>query len=102
MVWYDLFAYKHTKVIGNIGDDFVTLMQLKYVIAAAGVNTLNEAARRLYISQPSLSSSIKSLENEVGFDIFIRSKNGITLTTKGSEFIGYAKSVMQQYELLGC
>lgn len=100
MVWYDLFAYKHTKVIGNIGDDFVTLMQLKYVIAAAGVNTLNEAARRLYISQPSLSSSIKSLENEVGFDIFIRSKNGITLTTKGSEFIGYAKSVMQQYELL--
>ena len=61
---------------------------------------MNDAAKVLFISQPSLSSAIHSLENEIGFDIFIRSKNGITLTTKGAEFIGYAKSVMEQYELL--
>ncbi len=54
----------------------------------------------LFISQPSLSSAIRSLEKEIGFDIFIRSKTGITLTVKGAEFIGYAKSVMEQYELL--
>lgn len=78
----------------------MTLIQLKYVITVAGQNSLNDAAKVLFISQSSLSSAIRSLENEVGFDIFIRSKNGITLTTKGAEFIGYAKSVMEQYELL--
>ncbi len=78
----------------------MTLIQLKYVITVAGQNSLNDAAKVLFISQPSLSSAIRSLEKEIGFDIFIRSKNGITVTTKGMEFIGYAKSVMEQYELL--
>lgn len=78
----------------------MTLVQLKYAIAVVGQNSLNEAAKMLFISQPSLSSAIRSLEKEIGFDIFIRSKTGITLTTKGTEFIGYAKSVMEQYELL--
>lgn len=78
----------------------MTLVQLKYVITVAGQNSLNDAAKVLFISQPSLSASVRALEKEIGFDIFIRSKNGITLTTKGAEFIGYAKSVMEQYELL--
>lgn len=78
----------------------MTLIQLKYVIAVSGQNSLNDAARALFISQPSLSAAIRSLEKEVGFDIFLRSKCGITLTAKGAEFIGYAKSVMEQYELL--
>lgn len=78
----------------------MTLVQLKYVITVSGQNSLNDAAKVLFISQPSLSSAIRSLEKEIGFDIFIRSKKGITLTTRGAEFIGYAKSVMEQYELL--
>lgn len=78
----------------------MTLIQLKYTITVAGERSLNDAAKKLYISQPSLSSAIHSLEKEIGFDIFVRSKNGITLTTAGSEFIGYAKSVMEQYEIL--
>ena len=78
----------------------MTLVQLKYVITVAGQNSFNDAAKMLFISQPSLSSAIRSLEKEIGFDIFIRSKTGITLTTKGAEFMGYAKSVMEQYELL--
>lgn len=78
----------------------MTLAQLKYVIAVANESSLNEAARTLFVSQPSLSSAIKSVETEIGFDIFIRSKNGITLTTKGEEFLGYAKSVVEQYDLL--
>ena len=78
----------------------MTLVQLKYVITVAGQSSLNDAAKVLFISQPSLSAAIRSLEKEIGFDIFIRSKNGITLTIKGIEFIGYAKSVMEQYELL--
>lgn len=78
----------------------MTLVQLKYAITVAGQHSLNDAAKILFISQPSLSAAIRSLEKEIGFDIFIRSKNGITVTTKGAEFIGYAKSVMEQYELL--
>lgn len=78
----------------------MTLIQLKYVITVAGEHSLNDAAKKLYIAQPSLSSAIHSLEKEIGFDIFIRSKSGITLTTAGAEFIGYAKSVMEQYEIL--
>lgn len=78
----------------------MTLIQLKYIIATSGENSLNDAAKALFISQPSLSSAIRSAEREIGFEIFIRSANGITLTAKGAEFIGYAKSVMEQYELL--
>lgn len=78
----------------------MTLVQLKYAITVAGQHSLNDAAKILFISQPSLSAAIRSLEKEIGFDIFIRSKNGITVTAKGAEFIGYAKSVMEQYELL--
>lgn len=78
----------------------MTLVQLKYIITVAGQNSFNDAAKVLFISQPSLSAAVRALEKEIGFDIFVRSKTGITLTAKGAEFIGYAKSVMEQYELL--
>ena len=78
----------------------MTLIQLKYVIAVAGEYSLNDAAKKLYISQPSLSASIHSLEQEIGFDIFFRSKSGISLTPHGEEFLGYAKSVIEQYDVL--
>lgn len=78
----------------------MTLNQLKYVITLSKVNSINEAAKVLFISQPSLTSALKSLEEELGFDIFLRSKTGISLTAKGSEFLGYAKSVVEQYDIL--
>jgi len=78
----------------------MTLTQLKYVIVLAKENSINEAAKRLFISQPSLTAALKSLEQEIGFDIFKRSRTGIALTVKGSEFIGYARSVVEQYDIL--
>lgn len=78
----------------------MTLNQLRYIIAISRENSLNDAARKLFISQPSLSSAVHALEQELGFDIFVRSKSGISLTTKGSEFLGYARSVIEQYEIL--
>ncbi|MBQ0042925.1 MAG: LysR family transcriptional regulator [Lachnospiraceae bacterium] len=78
----------------------MTLNQLKYVITLSKVNSINEAAKILFISQPSLTSALKALEEELGFDIFLRSKSGISLTVKGSEFLGYAKSVVEQYDIL--
>lgn len=78
----------------------MTLNQLKYIIAISNENSLNDAAKKLFISQPSLSAAVRSLEEELGFDIFLRSKSGIALTTKGTEFLGYARSVIEQYEIL--
>lgn len=78
----------------------MTLNQLKYVIAISRENSLNEAAKKLYISQPSLTAALHSLEQELGFTIFTRSKSGVSLTVKGAEFLGYAKSVTEQYDLL--
>lgn len=78
----------------------MTLIQLNYAIEVSRVNSLNDAAKKLFVSQPSLSSAIHSLESELGFEIFNRSKSGVTLTNQGKEFIGYAKSVIEQYEIL--
>lgn len=78
----------------------MTLTQLKYAVCAAGENSFNDAAKKLYISQPSLSGAIATLEKEVEIQIFHKSKTGISLTTEGEEFIGYARQVLEQFELL--
>lgn len=61
---------------------------------------MNEAAKELFISQPSLSQSLKELETEMGITIFHRTNRGITITTEGKEFLGYARQIQQQYELM--
>ncbi|WP_110928178.1 LysR family transcriptional regulator [Bacillus massiliglaciei] len=76
------------------------LQQLKYVIEVVMCGSINEAARRLYISQPSLSKAIKELEKEIGITIFTRTSTGITLSKDGAEFLGYARQVVEQAELL--
>ena len=78
----------------------MTLNQLKYVVALSRENSINEAAKKLFISQPTLTESLKSLEKELGFELFLRSKSGISPTAKGIEFLGYARSVLEQYEIL--
>ncbi|MCI2255841.1 LysR family transcriptional regulator [Domibacillus sp. PGB-M46] len=78
----------------------MTLQQLKYVIEIVHCGSINEAARRLFLSQPSLSKAVKELEAELGITIFIRTPKGITLSTDGAEFLGYARQVVEQAELL--
>lgn len=78
----------------------MTLQQLKYAITIADSNSMNEAAKRLFISQPSLSSSIRDLEEELGIELFIRSSRGILPTPDGMEFIGYARQVLGQFRLI--
>lgn len=78
----------------------MTLTQLKYVIAVADTGSMNEAAKRLFIAQPSLSQSLKELEKEIGIEIFIRNNRGVVLTEAGAEFLGYARQVTEQYELM--
>lgn len=78
----------------------MTLQQLRYAVTIAECGSMNEAAKRLFLSQPSLSETIKELENEIGLDIFLRSNRGIVITPEGEEFLGYARQVIEQFGLL--
>ena len=78
----------------------MTLTQLKYAITVSEAGSMNQAAKELFISQPSLSLAIRDLEEEIGVELFRRSSRGILLTPDGEEFIGYAKQVVEQYQLI--
>lgn len=78
----------------------MTLQQLKYSIAVAEKGSINEAAKSLFISQPSLSNAIKELEEELQITIFTRNRRGITISNEGTEFLGYARQVLEQTSLL--
>lgn len=78
----------------------MTLTQLNYVITVANAKSMNEAARKLFISQPSLSAAMKDLEEEVGVELFHRTNRGISVTPEGEEFVGYARQVVEQYQLM--
>jgi len=78
----------------------MTLQQLKYAIEIANCGSFNEAAKRLFISQPSLSKAIKELEVELGIGIFERTNRGISISIDGAEFLGYARQIIEQTEVL--
>ncbi len=78
----------------------MTLQQLKYIIKIVEYGSITEAAKRLFITQPSLSSAVKELETELGIEIFSRSAKGTALTVDGAEFLSYARQVAEQAELL--
>lgn len=101
--YYQIFQSIHSRVRlarCNRGSISLTLQQLKYVIEVANRGSINEAAKRLFISQPSLSNAIKDLEEEMQFEIFERSNKGISLSREGVEFLSYARQVVEQAELL--
>ena len=78
----------------------MTLQQLHYIITISETGSLNKAADRLYMSQPSLTSAVKELEKEIGIEIFNRSGRGVTLTAEGLKFLPYARQVYSQYQNL--
>lgn len=78
----------------------MTLIQLRYAITVADAGSMNEAAKKLFISQPSLSQSVRELEEEAGIEIFRRSTRGVSVTQEGAEFLGYARQVTEQYGLI--
>ncbi|WP_455529370.1 LysR family transcriptional regulator [Ruminococcus sp.] len=78
----------------------MTLQQLKYILAISSTGSMNKAAEQLYVSQPSLTSSVQELEKEIGIKIFNRSGRGVTLTNDGVEFVQYARQVVGQFDVL--
>lgn len=76
------------------------LQQLRYVIMVAEKGTISEAAKALFISQPSLTNAIKELEKEMNITIFERNNKGINVSKDGEVFLGYARQVLDQADLL--
>ncbi len=78
----------------------MTLQQMKYIITIVQCGSITEASKKLFITQPSLSNAVRDIETETGIEIFQRSVKGITLTSDGTEFLSYARQVVEQAELM--
>ena len=78
----------------------ITLQQLQYFIEVAAEGSISAAADLLYVAQPTMSAAMRDLETRVGRELLVRSARGVTLTNDGVEFLGYARQVVEQAELL--
>ncbi len=78
----------------------MTIQQLRYAVAIAEQGSLNRASEILYVAQPSLTGALQELEKELGVTLFARSGRGVTPTNDGTEFLHYARQVLQQYDVL--
>lgn len=76
------------------------LQQLRYVVKVTECGSITEASRRLFVSQPSVTASIRDLENEMGVHIFERTNKGVIVSEEGETFLGYARQVLDQADLL--
>ena len=77
----------------------MNIQQLRYVVAIANSGTFREAAEKMYVSQPSLSISVRDLEKELGFKIFRRTSSGTFLTRRGMEFYEKAQDVVKGFDI---
>ncbi len=78
----------------------MNINQLRYALTVAASGSMREAATKLYVSQPALSSSIRELEEELKIRVFERTNKGISVTPEGADFLVYAKKAVSQYELV--
>ena len=78
----------------------MTLKQLQYISVIAETGNITEAAKKLFIAQPSLTSALHELEKEYGITIFTRGSKGVELTPEGDEFLGYARQILEQAGLM--
>ena len=72
----------------------MTLQQLRYVDQVATVGSISEAARKLFVSQPTLTEAVRTLEEELRIAIFNRSAKGVTVTREGEEFLASARQIL--------
>ena len=78
----------------------MTLQQILYVLTVAECGSMNKASEKLYIVQPTLTSAIQELENEIGLTIFLRTRKGVIPTPEGKEFLEDIKNFYRHYSLM--
>ena len=78
----------------------MTLTELRYIVAVAQERHFGRAARRCFVSQPTLSIAIKKLEEELSVSLFDRSSNDIITTEAGERIVAQARRVLEEAELI--
>ena len=76
----------------------MTFTQLQYFIEVVKTNNISKAAKKLFVSQPAISSAIKELEKEFKVNLFIRYNNQLTLTDEGHFLYEKAQELIKHYE----
>jgi DNA-binding transcriptional LysR family regulator len=76
----------------------VQLHQLRYVVCVAEERRFTRAAARLHVAQPSISSAVAALEQELGASLFHRDRAEVTLTGAGEVFLPWARQVLADCE----
>ncbi len=76
------------------------IKHLEFFVTVAQCGSINKAAQSLYISQPHLSHIIKEIENDVGFELFSRAKQGVVLTPEGQRFLEHSNAILKEMENL--
>lgn len=74
----------------------MTLDQLRYAIEVMRTKQFSKAAENCHISQPSLSVQVSNLEAELGYKLFVRSRQGVEVTEAGTELLTQAQAVIDQ------
>lgn len=78
----------------------MNVKHLEFFVTIAQHGSINKAAQVLYMSQPHLSHIIKDLENDVGFPLFQRTQQGVTLTEHGEQFLEHANIILKEMDNL--
>ncbi len=78
----------------------MTLQQINYALAISEQGSMNKAAEKLGTTQPTLTSAVRELEKEIGFEIFMRTHKGAVPSAKGTEFLRSIGQLYRQYELV--
>ena len=72
--------------------------QFQYVLELYKTGSISKAAKKFYMSRPNMSNSIRSIEDELGFDILERGVNGVRFTEKGLEFVRRCMSIVKELD----
>ena len=67
---------------------------MEYIYEVYKEKSFSKAARKLFISQPSLSANVKRIEQKIGYPVFDRSTNPIQLTECGARYIGAVEEII--------
>ncbi|MGN1141250.1 MAG: LysR family transcriptional regulator [Oliverpabstia sp.] len=73
---------------------------MKYIIEISNCGSLSQAAKKLFISQSTLSTAVKEVEQKLGITLFHRTNRGVTLTADGEDFVRYAKDIVERTRYL--
>lgn len=78
----------------------MTFAQLQYLLEVHKTGSVSQAAKNLFVSQPSISLTLKALEEELGYPIFLRTRKGLVPTSQGATVIDHAARICESYRLL--